>query len=80
MPIRPDTILCLEHGVEPSQCGSVLVVDDEPDIRILICRVLRERGFSIVEAGDGEEALALIARVSHFGSSLAIFECLACQA
>jgi two-component system, cell cycle sensor histidine kinase and response regulator CckA len=38
----------------------VLVVDDEPMIRWFAARVLREEGFGIHEASDGEEALELI--------------------
>jgi two-component system, cell cycle sensor histidine kinase and response regulator CckA len=38
----------------------VLVVDDEPMIRRLAARVLREQGFDVHEATDGAEALELI--------------------
>jgi two-component system, cell cycle sensor histidine kinase and response regulator CckA len=38
----------------------VLVVDDEPMIRWLAARVLREEGFGVHEATDGAEALELI--------------------
>jgi two-component system, cell cycle sensor histidine kinase and response regulator CckA len=36
---------------------AVLVVDDEPDVRRLISRMLEEAGFSVVLAGSGSEAL-----------------------
>lgn len=39
----------------------VLVVDDETGIRKLLCEVLRGRGLDVDEAGDGKEALDLIA-------------------
>ena len=35
----------------------VLVVDDEADIRIFISAVLRKRGYEVVTAEDGEEAI-----------------------
>ncbi len=35
----------------------VLVVDDDATIRELLCTVLRDRGLSVDEAGDGKEAL-----------------------
>jgi DNA-binding response OmpR family regulator len=35
----------------------ILVVDDDPDIRGLVREVLDRRGFSVLEAGDGQEAL-----------------------
>jgi len=38
----------------------VLVVDDEAEIRALLSRRLRRSGFSVEEAGNGEEALALV--------------------
>lgn len=40
--------------------GQILVVDDEPSVRRFTVRVLEEEGYSVVEAGDGEEALELI--------------------
>jgi CheY-like chemotaxis protein/signal transduction histidine kinase len=43
--------------------GSVLVVDDDPDTRELVCRNLRAAGFNCAEARDGEDAL-LKARVT----------------
>lgn len=45
---------CIE-GVQ-----SVLVVDDEPTIREVVCRYLERDGFDTVEAADGESALASI--------------------
>jgi two-component system cell cycle sensor histidine kinase/response regulator CckA len=36
---------------------TVLVVEDERIVRRLICDVIRERGYTVVEAGDGVEAL-----------------------
>jgi two-component system cell cycle sensor histidine kinase/response regulator CckA len=44
----------------PGNVESVLVVDDEPTVRLLACRVLREAGYGVDEAADGEDALALI--------------------
>lgn len=39
---------------------TVMVVDDEPDVREYLAQILRDAGFRVVTAGDGEEALALI--------------------
>src|SRR6266852_8557637 len=36
---------------------TILVVDDEPDVRELARDVLVARGYEVLEAGDGEEAL-----------------------
>ena len=38
----------------------VLVVDDEEDLRVLVSRLLRDNGYEVQEAADGEEALTRI--------------------
>ena len=38
-----------------------LVVDDSRAMRLILARVLRERGCDVVEAGDGQEALLALA-------------------
>ncbi len=40
--------------------GVVLIVDDEPSIRVSLRTILEGLGFLIVEAARGEEALALV--------------------
>ena len=40
----------------------VLVVDDLPDMRSLLGSLLKANGYTIVEAGDGQEALTLASR------------------
>lgn len=39
---------------------TVLVVDDEPAIRMLVCEVLADLGYSAIEAHDGPAALKLL--------------------
>lgn len=39
---------------------TILIVDDEPRIRQLICEHLQHAGFDCLEAGDGGEALATL--------------------
>ncbi len=39
----------------------VLVVDDDPDIRLLLRFELAAEGHAVIEAGNGEEALAALA-------------------
>jgi len=41
--------------------ATILVVDDEPVNRYLLAAVLGPHGHTVREAGDGEEALALLA-------------------
>ncbi len=39
---------------------TVLVVDDEPDVREYLAQILRDAGFAVRTASDGDEALDLI--------------------
>ncbi|MBA2445388.1 MAG: response regulator transcription factor [Nocardioidaceae bacterium] len=39
----------------------VLVVDDDPTVREVVCSYLRAEGYDVNEAGDGETALAMVA-------------------
>jgi CheY-like chemotaxis protein len=41
--------------------STVLVVDDEPDIRMLARMILETSGYEVVEAKTGEEALDVLA-------------------
>src|SRR5687768_3714264 len=41
---------------------NILVVDDEPDLRLSLAQVLREEGHAVAVAPDGESAIALLAQ------------------
>jgi signal transduction histidine kinase/CheY-like chemotaxis protein len=41
-----------------SERGTILLAEDDPDVRIVIERVLREAGHEVLSAGGGHEALA----------------------
>jgi two-component system, cell cycle sensor histidine kinase and response regulator CckA len=43
----------------------ILVVDDQPEIRALVSRGFRERGYEVVEAGDGMAALGVARSASQ---------------
>ena len=43
--------------------GPVLVVDDDPIVRGLICRALEEEGFAVLPAANGQLALEQASRV-----------------
>jgi two-component system OmpR family response regulator len=40
--------------------AEVLVVDDDPDIRMLVAFALEDSGYTVRQAGDGEQALAAL--------------------
>ena len=44
---------------ESSGAGTVLVVDDEPMVRRLASRILKEAGYRVLVAADGDEALRI---------------------
>jgi CheY-like chemotaxis protein len=41
--------------------ATIVLADDEPDLRMLYAEVLRRDGYVVSEAGDGAEALDLVA-------------------
>jgi CheY-like chemotaxis protein len=48
-------------GIGRGRGEIVMVVEDKPEVRQMATRALREGGFAVVEAGDGVEALDLLA-------------------
>ena len=46
-----------EPGVLPRGTETILMAEDEPAVRDVNCRVLRERGYTILEAPDGSKAM-----------------------
>jgi DNA-binding response OmpR family regulator len=49
-------------GNAPSRGKLVLVVDDDPWIQQVLMLALEDEGYTVVVAGNGEEALALLER------------------
>ncbi|BBY58694.1 DNA-binding response regulator [Mycolicibacterium sarraceniae] len=55
-------------GQQPAQEGAgrtVLMVDDDPDVRTSVARGLRHSGFDVRVAANGKEALRLLASEKH---------------
>ncbi len=46
--------------VGPTSSGTVLVVDDDPDIRDALCELLEDEGYRAVSAANGQEALTYL--------------------
>jgi len=49
-----------QAALEPGQGETVLVIDDEVSIRMLISDVLGEAGYRVLEAGDGPSGLKIL--------------------
>jgi CheY-like chemotaxis protein len=52
-----------------SAATQILVAEDEPALRRLVCRVLRAKGHEVIETGDGESA---VAKVAALGAGLGL--------
>ncbi|MEO8796310.1 MAG: response regulator [Polyangiaceae bacterium] len=46
---------------------TLLIVDDEEDLREMLRDALERRGFDVVTAANGKEGLEAIARIDHLG-------------
>src|SRR5687768_9997633 len=60
------TLLCWHPDggcAVPLTRGRILVVEDEPDIRALLCEVLAEEGYAVTTAANGAEALDTLAEL-----------------
>ena len=42
----------------------LMIVDDDPEVRIIVAEFLRDFGYQVVQAGGGAEALRLLSRTS----------------
>jgi CheY-like chemotaxis protein len=40
--------------------GKILVVDDEPEVRLVLTEFLESQGYEVMAAGSGAEALAMV--------------------
>ena len=49
---------------------TVLVVEDEPSVRLLVTSLLEDAGYDIVEAADGSEAIDVLEQRRPIGDSL----------
>jgi len=63
VPLQPP----IRHKTNQKRQGTILLVEDDVHTRDFVCRILERAGFTIIEAGSGTEALALVSRSeTHF--------------
>ena len=65
--LRRAGYVSVEHGrgtfvTDPRGGDTILVVDDDPRVRSILVEHVSYAGFRVVEAGDGQEALAVLER------------------
>jgi CheY-like chemotaxis protein len=61
-PVPPVAVSMSPGSAAPAPTQkTILLVDDDPALRDLLCKILRAKGFAVVEAGDVTSALKLIA-------------------
>lgn len=56
-PVEPERLLSVISSAISPAAGEVLVVDDESETRELVRRRLRNEGFAVAEAANGEDAM-----------------------
>jgi len=59
------------RAVDTRNPKTIVVVDDEPWARLITARVLRESGYTVLEAGSGPEALELVQSLGRVALVLA---------
>lgn len=68
LPELPPASPSIKEAVEPPMTGierTALVIDDEPDVRMVTQRMLRRMGFTVYEASNSEEAQQLLKQYGH---------------
>ena len=62
-PYEKSTLIAKIHRLLPQLDGRrVLLVDDDPEARMILARVLKDENAEVVEASGGDEALSMIAQ------------------
>ena len=62
--VPPPTLALPRTVTQTGDRQRILVVEDEVEVRVLICNVLRGAGYEVIDARDGEHALEVAAAVA----------------
>jgi CheY-like chemotaxis protein len=58
--VDPETTQPARLAEAPPQSETILVVEDEPSIREVVCEVLADAGYTVLQAGDGSAGLRIL--------------------
>ena len=64
-PAKSSTPLEARKPADLAGQGTILFVEDEASVRIIAAKTLRKRGYTVIEAEDGEEALEILEDGDH---------------
>ncbi|MCK6413682.1 MAG: PAS-domain containing protein [Azonexus sp.] len=56
-----------EESSQPGGGELVLLVEDDPQVRRIVCQQLVDLGYPVIEAEDGQQALAMLAQIPDIG-------------
>ena len=64
-PVKPSAPLEPRKPADLAGQGTILFVEDEASVRVIAAKTLRKRGYTVIEAEDGEEALEVLEDGDH---------------
>ena len=70
LPSSEETIPSLSPGPLPRGTETLLVVEDDPKVRHLVCEVLEAQGYEVLTAPNGEEGLRTV--LEHDGAPICL--------
>jgi len=64
-PVKPSAPIEPRKPADLAGQGTILFVEDEASVRVIAAKTLRKRGYTVIEAEDGEEALDILEDGDH---------------
>src|ERR1700760_409709 len=62
---RPDSSKCVTRTNDPARCQTVLIVDDDPNVLIVLKAALTHAGYGVLTADGGDDALEVLTSNEH---------------